>query len=673
MSLKQNHIEVQTNEDNGTFEELRDQTIAGLIDMFGAAFSGLSESDQESVKHELGLEFKTHGHFIDEICNTFEKEKSLSFYLERIEKKREVIANAPQDLREHLKGECTTGVMSLHTVSSLSDLAMDTDGWDFYRKYLEREAERNKTGTTWQELPFIGDVRNYFTDEEIEKALTVNGELLDVWGGRICLAQFFDGSFSLVDVSKPAPDGKSKCQFLMELNTPDVWQLITFVLVYCHEKVIDESKDVTVTLEQKVNFARCVLEAFVNSCRNGNRVFTDLARNYSGDFRRGFWHFTHYLFNQWLKTKTNEDKRALELDWHTAKIVMEFQPDYIVKACRSVIAPSYRAPVNDNRIVNVVLNADRDTVITVPIKEVKFENSKRVRFPATEFSIVVSSESPELSEADIHVLFAIYAFKERNQPHLELGFNCWYIPIVDLVTQIFPCQRKHVSPDSTIYKFVKSSIERLEKFKHAFDISKVAASRGFTDDIPLSRRSDTLITGKWGYTGTGKVRHETFFLQGLGFLVPIFQITEWANTESIYRDFMPKSINDEDTIDLVFMMLARAIHRNDTINTVPLYQVNDVRVTKGAFSLFKAMRKHGWVDISTDKPEDYNISADALKKRDKRQRERVQSILNWWSSLGRVFSIHTNLSNGKVSSRAKLEWYCARIDIEAAKQKLIGK
>ena len=672
MSLKQNTNEVQAEETNVTFEELRDQTVSGLIEMFGAAFTSLSATDQESVKHELGLEFKTHGHFIDEISKTFEKEGSLSFYLERISKKREVIANAPQDLREPLQGECTTGVMSLSTVSSLTNLSKDTDGWDFYRQYLEREAERHKTGTTWQELPFIKSIRHYFKDEEFEKVLKVNGELLDVWSNKVVLTQLHDGSFCLA-YNDALPNEGSGQHAVMCHDIPELWQLIAFVLLDCHKVVIQESPGVTLNQEQQNQFGLVVLEAFVNTNFSGSRVFADLADYYKGDIRRGFWHFTHYLFHHWLKAKTDEDRFAVVHDWYTLKTITKFKPDYIAKAQRSVVVSSYRVPVNDNRFVSEILNAERDTVITIPVREVREKNSNRIRFPATEFTIAVSSDSPEISEADIHVLFAIFAFKESNQPHIELGFNCWHIPIVDLVTQIFPCQKKYVSPDSTVYKFVKSSIERLENFKHAFNISKLAESRGFTSDVPLSRRCDTLVTGKWGYTGNGKTRHETFFLQGLGFLVPIFQITEWANTANMYRDFMPKSINDEDTIDLVFLMLARAIHRNDIINKVPLYQVNDVRSTKGAFSLFKAMRKHGWVDTSTDKPEDYGLTPDAMKKRDKRQRERVQSILDWWASLGRVFTITTNLSNAKVTPRSKLEWYYARVDVDAARQKLLSR
>ena len=135
---------------------------------------------------------------------------------------------------------------------------------------------------------------------------------------------------------------------------------------------------------------------------------------------------------------------------------------------------------------------------------------------------------------------------------------------------------------------------------------------------------------------------------------------------------MPSGINDEDIINLVYTMLSRAMNRNENLNTVPLYEVNEVRASRRAFSLFRSMKPWGWVDITADNAAELGISAEALKQRDRRQRERVQSILDFWAKTG-CFTITTNLTDKAKPKSKKLEWYYARLDIEKAQRKLLAK
>lgn len=645
MSLKQNHIEVQAESE---YAELERASIEGLLELFGDAYGSLSDADRESVVCELKREFHSHSHFLDEIAGQFENTGSLDFYLERIARKPVLIESAPADLRTELQNLSITELLAVATMAEKSN-----NDWTFYRDYLERERERNKTGTTWQELPFIDTVRHYFKDEEIEEVLTVNDELLDVWSDRFCLAQLTNGSFYLADTEKLTNKGDTFISSIAQHDTSDRWRLILFVLINCHEEVIEESKDVTVTEEQKADFAHSVFEAYVNTCFNGNRVFADLASKYGGDIRRGFWHFTHYFFNQWLKAKTKEDKEALQRVWFTAEVILRFKPWFFEKSSRVVVANNYRAPVNDNRFVGRILATQPGTQIEVPLDE------------KTTFKFGLHKGSPSLSAADIHVFFAMYAYKENNKPRISGGFTSWDIKVVDLVLQMFPCEKKNVRPDSVLYKFVKSAIDRLSKFNHTFDITDVAKQHANIDsDIILSRDSDTMITGKWGWVGNGTVRHEAFSLQAMGFLVPLFQATEWSNTVSIYRDFMPRNIYDEATIHLTLTMINRAAARNKTLHKVPLYERNSVRSSRKAFALFREMKQFGWVDVSVDKGETKQ-QAKALENRDRQQRERVLSILHYWNKLG-CFKLSANISINELDRSGakrgeKLEWYEAKL------------
>lgn len=650
MSLEQNHTKVKLSAmDESDLFEMQRQAVEGVLALFGKAYTDLCDADQEAITVELGREFYAHSHYLDNIVKEFEEEHVLQFYLDRIKNKVQAIKDAPADLKTELEN------LSISEFSAVATIAKKSGGdWSFFRNYLERERERHKTGTRWQDLPFIYYVQNYFDDKSIEKALTINGEMLDVWSGNIGIVCLSDGTFSLFDTSrKTLPDGGTGCHAFAHFGIPDLWQFILFVLIDCHKEVIEESQDINLTNEQKIAFAQCTLEAFSRSCLDGNRVFADLAKKYDGDIRLGFWHFTHYLLNEWLKAKTEEDKKEVSRNWFTAKTVLEFNPWFFSKSNRVVIADHYRAPVNDNRFIERILATKPGTQWKTPVGDkVKFEFG-------------VHKESPTLTYADFHVLFAIYAYKESNKPRVYGGFTSWDIKVIDLVSQMFPCEKRNIKPDSVLYKFVRSSIDRLSKFKHKFDLTEIAQQYSSLDEeVVLSRDSDTMITGKWGWVGNGTVRHEAFSLQAMGLLVPLYKATEWGNTVSIYRDYMPRNIYDEATIHLVLTMINRAGASLKTLHKVPLYERNSVRVTRKAFSLFHAMRKFGWVDISVDKAETKQ-KAKALENKDRQQRERVLSILHYWKKLG-CFELSANISldvldRSKAKRGEKLEWYEAKL------------
>lgn len=651
MSLEQNNTKVNLSaEDEATLYELQRNAVEGVLALFGDSYASLSDADREAVTVELGREFYAHPRYLDEIVSEFEKERSLKFYLDRIANKSQVIKDAPADLRTELES------LPISEINAVATIAKKSGGdWSFFRNYLERERERHKIGTTWQDLPFIGYVRHYIDDELIEKALTVNGELLDVWSGNVGVVLQLDGSFSLCDLSKKVlPDGGTKCHAFSRFEIPELWQLVLFVLIDCHKAVIEESQDINLTGEQKIKFAQCTLDAFAKTCFDGNRVFADLAENYDGDIRLGFWHFTHYLLNEWLKAKTDEDKKAVSKDWFTAKIVLGFNPWFFAKSSRVVIADHYRAPVNDNRFIERILATQPGTKFTTTVGD---SNAK--------FEFGVHEGSPTLTYADFHVLFAIYAYKESNKPRVYGGFTSWDIKVIDLVSQMFPCEKRNIKPDSVLYKFVRSSIDRLSKFKHTFDMAEIAQQySSFDEEVLLSRDSDTMITGKWGWVGNGTVRHEAFSLQAMGLLVPLYKATEWSNTVSIYRDYMPRNIYDEATIHLALTMINRAAARLKTLHTVPLYERNSVRVSRKAFSLFREMRRFGWVDTSVDKG-DTEQKAKALENKDRQQRERVLSILRYWEKL-KCFELSANipldvLDRSKAKRGEKLEWYKAKL------------
>lgn len=633
--------------DEAHLEEIQRNAVEGVLMLFGDAFGCLSDRDRESVTVELQREFLVHPSFLDVVTEQFEKTRTLDFYLERIANKDRIIKEAPADLRA---GLANLSITQLHAVSTLADKA---SGWSLYRDYLERERERNKTGTTWQELPFITPFRHYFNDEEFEDVLSVDGEAIDVWKYPVHLVQLVNGDFCLVQAQGKLPNGETDCHFIAGYETPELWVLIAFALLNCHKAVIKESVDVSLTELEQVKFGQVVFDAFSRSCFNGNQVFADLADKYNGDIRVGFWHFTHYLFHQWLAAKTEEDKRGVALDWFTAETVLKFKPWFFEKSSRAVVSSSYRAPVNDHRFVGRILATRPGTKIEVAIGD------------DGRFTFGLHKGSSTLSYADIHVFFAIYAYKENNKPKVTSGFTSWDIKVVDLVAQMFPCEKRNVKPDSVLYKFVKASIDRLTKFNHTFDITEVAKIQAsINSDVILSRDSDTMITGKWGWVGNGTVRHEAFSLQAMGFLVPLFQATEWSNTVSIYRDFMPRNIYDEATIHLALTMINRAAAKNKTLNMVPLYERNNIRASRKAFSLFREMRQFGWVDVSVDKG-DTKAKAKALENKDRQQRERVLSILHYWAKLG-CFKLSANISINELDRSGakrgeKLEWYEAKL------------
>lgn len=670
MSLEQNNTKVNP---SAEYEALGAAETENILEHFGDAFLSLSESDQRAIRDTVtpyaGNASPSARYALEYIHERFEETRSLDFLLRELKQKAEIIANAPEDLRKYLINEFPRWVIE-------ESLRANTDGWKNYRSRIEYELEYNKTGTTWKELPFIGSVLEFFTAEEIEGAITYNGVIQDVWSDHF-MAVRFEGEqrFTLLSLDPAKKWTGPRIAEIRQFDYPLRWLLILIVLTQCVDLVVTESRDV----KDREETARKLLDTYASACvtlrDTGNSTLFDLAKHYNGDMRKAAWHFTHYLLHGLLKAKTPKDERDVADEWFYLPAILKTRFDYIsADTRRSVVVPNYRVPLNDNRFIGKLLTAPTDTEVTVPVKEVRDPKTRELIYPASEFTFAVSSKNEPLSEADIHVLFALVAFKDRNDPVIDaFGFKSWHVKLVDLVSQMFPCRRNNITEDSTPYKFVKKSLERLENYRHAFNIEQVLKSRGYIqDEVVVSRRGDTMITGKWGVVGNGSKRYETFFLQGMGFLVPLFEATQWSNTALIFRDFMPSGINDEDIINLVYTMLSRAMNRNENLNTVPLYEVNEVRASRRAFSLFRSMKPWGWVDITADNAAELGISAEALKQRDRRQRERVQSILDFWAKTG-CFTITTNLTDKAKPKSKKLEWYYARLDIEKAQRKLLAK
>lgn len=648
MSLKQNTNEVQDIEDADTYEEIRSQSVGGLIEMFGAAFSDLTASNQDEVKRELELEFKAHGHLLDEIASTFEKEGNLGFYLERIETKKKVIASAPQDLRGNLQAVCVTGVLSLN------NLLNDGKGWGLYRKHLEYEAEKNKTGTTWQELPFIRYIRNWFSDIEIESVLTHNGRLMNVWGDMFCLG--FDPAkkvFLLAD-NYEVFNGV-RIYSIREYATPWRWLTILFALAQCHKEAIEQSA-ISLKDDEVDEFAECLADAFFHTSDQENPVFGHLAQHYDNDFRQGFNHFARYLLSHWVKAKTKEDKQEVAKDWFIASDVLKYQPDSVYK--QNKLPSFYRGASNDNLIMNPLLERQslEEFVIQIPANK-KYEAS------AIRFNLDVRN-NPTLNNFDMLVYCAVRQICESNDPIKDsFGLSQYVIKIAEIVCTIFGVRPDNVMPDDARYEAVMESVEKLINFKMSFDARHFFKTRGMSGMSKVKEAQ--FIVGNVGvsrFTDSDNARdHETLFIYKLHRFFDLYEALGWTNTIPYCKTIFPQNIRSKDVIFLVTSMLSRAAVRgkaSDTVKLVPLYEVNDLRTTDGAFSLFKDMSPFGWVDISVL---GRGEATKEQRNKDVAQRRKVGKVLDHWRRSGIFEGIKTNQKTDK----DKLIWYEAKLNLDA--------
>lgn len=650
MSLEQNNTKVNLSaEDEATLYELQQNAVEGVLALFGDSYASLSDADREAVTVELGREFYAHSHYLDEITNEFEKERSLKFYLDRIAAKKEFVESAPLDLREHLTGESVTNVLAVKNF-----LAKDGD-WEVYRHYLERAAERNKTGTTWQELPFISTVRYYFTDEEIESVLTYNGKLLDAWKREVFLAYDIDRNrFFFADPD----DGIEGLRIndIYNRDTSGVWEMIIVALAQCHNEVISQAPD---SVRKKVDvreFANCVTRAFFNTAEIGNPVLRDLAAHCGNDFRRGYNLFTRYLLHQWVKAKTQEEKESVFFDWFTAETIIKQQTGSVAKQNR--LPSFYRGAVNDNLFLNPFLVKQRQGEFLIKIPASKDYAASAIKFN------VNTKTNPEINDFDWLVYCAVRQICDSNDPVKDsFGLSQYVIKIAEIVCTIFGVRPDNVMPDDARYEVVLESVEKLINFKMSFDARHFFETRGL---VGMSKAKEAqLIVGNIGvsrFNEAGNAReHETLFIYAIHRVFEIYDALGWKNTIPYCKTIFPQNIRSKDVIFLVTAMLSRAAWKGkaaETVSRVPLYEVNDLRTTDGAYSLFKDMEPFGWVDISVL---GRGEATREQRNKDATQRRKVEKVLDHWRRSGIFDGVKTNQKTDK----DKLLWYEARLNLDA--------
>ena len=656
MSLEQNNTKVKlSDKDEADLYELQRNAVEGLLEFFGEAFASLGDSDREAVTAELDREFYANPRYLDEIGSEFKEERSLNFYLDRIAAKKAFVESAPLDLREHLTGECVTNVLAVKNF-----LAKDGD-WEVYRHYLERVAERNKTGTTWQELPFISTVRYYFTDEEIEAVLTDNGKLVDTWSEELFLAYDVDRNRFFFFDSAESVKGKN-INNLHNHHPSSVWKLILVALAQCHNEVIAQAPD---SVRKKVDvreFADCVTRAFFNTVEIGNPVLRDLAARCGNDFRRGYNLFTRYLLHQLVKAKTKEEKESVFLDWFTAETIIKQQTGSVTKQNR--LPSFYKGAVNDNLFLNPFLVNQRqgEFVIDIPA-------SKNYAASAIKFSVNTET-NPEINNFDWLVYCAVRQICDSNDPVKDShGLSQYVIKIAEIVCTIFGVRPDNVMQDDARYEVVLESVEKLINFKMSFDARHFFETRGL---VGMSKAKEAqLIVGNIGVSRFNEAdnarEHETLFIYKIHRVFEIYDALGWKNTIPYCKTIFPQNIRSKDVIFLVTAMLSRAAWKGkaaETVSRVPLYEVNDLRTTDGAYSLFKDMEPFGWVDISVL---GRGEATKDQRNKDVAQRRKVAKVLEHW----RRSTIFDGVKTNQKTDKDKLLWYEARLDLDALHKHLL--
>lgn len=650
MSLEQNYTKVNpfVKDESDHYEKQR-YAVESVLALFGDSYVNLSDADSEALVVELGREYYKDPHFLDEIKSEFLKQKSLNFYLERIAAKKEFVESAPLDLREHLTGESVTTVLAVKNF-----LAKDGD-WDLYRRYLKRAAERNKTGTTWQELPFISTVRYYFTDEEIEAVLTDNGKLVDTWSEELYLAYDVDRNRFFFFDSAESVKGKN-INNLHNHHPSSVWELILVALAQCHNEVIAQAPD---SVRKKVDvreFADCVIRAFFNSSEIGNPVLRDLAAHCGNDFRRGYNLFTRYLLHQWVKAKTQEEKESVFFDWFTAETIIKQQTGSVAKQNR--LPSFYRGAVNDNLFLNPFLVNQRQGEFVIDIPASKSYAASAIKFN------VNTKTNPEINNFDWLVYCAVRQICDSNDPVKDsYGLSQYVIKIAEIVCTIFGVRADNVMPDDARYEVVLESVEKLINFKMSFDARHFFETRGL---VGMSKAKEAqLIVGNIGVSRFNEAdnarEHETLFIYKIHRVFEIYDALGWKNTIPYCKTIFPQNIRSKDVIFLVTAMLSRAAWKGkaaETVSRVPLYEVNDLRTTDGAYSLFKDMEPFGWVDISVL---GRGEATREQRNKDATQRRKVEKVLDHWRRSGIFDGVKTNQKTDK----DKLLWYEARLNLEA--------
>lgn len=609
---------------------------------------------EAELRNEIANHYEVH---FERTYNDFKKKGNLDEYIERVETKAKIIREAPEDLREYIQEQNL--VFSLY----FGELASKR-GWEVVRRHAEFDRELNKTGTTWQELPFIGNLRRYFTDEEIEDVLSFNGVSLDVWSDDFCLSLDESLRFSFVDVELFKNEIKKRLE-LRENHPSNRWAQILYALTQCHNEVFELFKNKNPKFSAR-DLATTVCDAVSSLFSVGNNVLINLADYHGRDFHRAIYHFTKYIAIELDRADTDEARKNLVNPYHDYKAIIRTPLDSIVVKPNK-IPVGFRAPINDNVFTNKLLNNQKEREIVIRTARTdKYEPSAVVVKPDVD-------NNPEIDNFDILVYYAIREICEKNDPVKgKSGFYTHVVRIAEIVNLLFGVRADNATRGDACYDTVFESVRKLINFRVTYDATHFFDTRKFDGLAKLENAQ--MITGDIGvsrYYDNDKSKDlDTLFVYQVHRFYELLVAFGKKNSIKYCKAFFPKNIRSKDMIYLVTIMLSRASWKGKSKNKVrktPLYSVNNIRVTDDAFSLFGYMERFGWVDISKL---GRGETTRELRRKDQTQRQKVQKVLDHWIRTG-LFGVEDKngefgvIRTNKKTDKDKLEWYEAQIDLDA--------